>query len=372
MPPPLLAALLALAASGAPASAQPLVRLHSDSVIWGEPVTLEVAAESPLAVARQGGITVSFSAPVLVLEASAETAIYYPGDAVFAAGHRRTLRAREVMAESWYTPWPPGAARVLRLRFVPLATGVLRLRARAAIIRSLATREVLNQPAFSACSDQQGYPAHCVHLFVEPAAPVLERMRAELAAAVAADPTTLRRLHAALAAAADPSSRPPGGTRALLGADLGAAFQAFAERLADPEIRDSPELGDHLRRLLADPLDREALRFFKLLHQTPLADPADRRLAAARSYLAALRGGGNLLSLIAAEADIALGDSTDPQSIVLEHQGRPTRFAKGPAIVRDIVEWIIAVKPHSPYVERKEAISGTSYRDLLQALGPAP
>ncbi len=351
-----------------PVEAALTVKLDCDDVVWGEPVSVEVAATSPVLETRQGGITVSFSAPVLVLSASDGATVFHPGDEIYGVGHRSTRPAHEVMVERWYRAWPARATRSLRLTFVPLSDGVLHLRARAAVIRSLAARDVVNDPASSACRDQQGYPAICRHVFVKTTAFWHERVQRALRQVLSREATFLRRLHGLLSATSGPATLGDWAT-SRGGADLTRAFEAFRVRLMDPEIRDSSRLGDFLQRILEDPLDRDALRFFKLLHETPPDDPIARYASQCKTYLAALRGGGNLLSLLAAEGDFRFGFTTDPQLVVLGYGSRRLRFSKGPFIVREIIEKILEIKPHSRFVTEKEPISGTSYWDLLQVLG---
>ena len=165
--------------------------------------------------------------------------------------------------------------------------------------------------------------------------------------------------------AANQGARPAIDARGRLAREIIAAYEGFYDRLRDPDIRQSPELGHYLRALLRDPLDRDALRFFKLLRPAPPEDPVGRHADESRDYLSLLRGGGNLLSLITAEGDITFGYTTDPRRIVLEHRGKRYTFLKGPSIVRDIVEAILRIKPESLFIDEKEPVSGTSYDDLL-------
>lgn len=359
--------LLALAPSFSRAENLSL-RVQPETAVWGEPITLEVAVLSPLSETRQGGITVSFSAPILVLEADDSTSLYYPGDPLFLSGHQKTMPAREVMTEAWYRPWPAGDRKLLGITFVPLSTGVLKIRARAAWILSLREHTVLNLPKTSSCLDQQGYPATCLNLFVERAAPALERLRAALEAAIHDEPSNLRQIHHLIAVAATQGGAHHLPDNGSLPREISAAYGTFLDRLNDPEIRTSPKLSEHLRTLLSDPLDRDALKFFKLLRPAPPDDPIERYQAQCKSYLASLRGGGNLISLIEAEEDVSFGFTTDPQRVILEHQGRRHAFFKGPSIVREMVEARIHMLPESKYQDEEEPVSGTSYRGLLEVL----
>ena len=105
---PVVVFALLIAGTHVAKAKEPRVELQPEMAIWGEPITLTAAVANPLAVQRAGGITVSFSSPVLVLNADAKTTLYYPGDLVYQQRERRNGLARDVMTEAWYPSWQGG------------------------------------------------------------------------------------------------------------------------------------------------------------------------------------------------------------------------------------------------------------------------
>ncbi len=346
------------------------VRWSRDVVRWGEPVTLEVTSQNQLRRNVQGGITISFSSNVIVTSQDPEARIFYENSSIFGVGHRRTIRSREIMVENWYGNWPAYSRRSLRLTFFPLKTGVMTVKIRTAMIRSLARRDVVNYPGYSACRDQQGYPAECHKILVEESQSFLDNLRRIINTEAARDPVFLRNLQALI--------RDPHDERALryFGIDsvidskeyLDGYLAAVAKRIKDPSIRDSPYLMTYLKRLINDPLDETALRFFKLLKETEPLDPCEAHIDSVKSYLSDQQAGTNLLSLLTAERDIHFGCPKDDLLIILVYQGQTYHFQKRPGVVLEIIERIMRIKPHSKFIRQADEVSGYSYKQLRKIL----
>jgi hypothetical protein len=342
-------------------------------VRWGEPVTLEVTSENHLGRWVQGGITLSFSANVVVTSHNPETRIYYENSVVYKTGHRQTILSREIMVENWYKSWGPSTRRTLRLTFFPLKTGVMTVKIRTAMIRSLEHRDVVNYPVRSTCQDQQGYPVECHKILIEESENLLVNLRRIINTEVADDPVFLEHLQALIRDPHDKRAQSYFGIESIVDSRqyLNDYLEALAQRIDDPSIRDSPYLMTYLRRLINNPMDEQALRFFKLLKESEPIDLREAYVDECKSYLGDQQAGPNLLSLLAAEGDIDFGYAQDSTWIVLTYQGRTHEFKKRPEVVLELIEWIMKVKPHSKFIHEKDEISGYSYKQLRKILnGP--
>lgn len=337
-----------------------------------EPVTLEIEVSNPTVRTVQGGITVSFSDPILVFDQSPGSRVYFPGSEIFRAGHEVTMRSRDVMVETWIGNWPSGESRTAWITFFPVRTGMLTVKTRAAWIRSLDARDVVSLPDRSTCRDQQDYPVRCRFVHVSESLPALAALREALGHRLASDPLTFESLQRLLLRPTDAQALAHFGIR--LDARSRRVLETYApllrSRLREPDVRNHPRLLALIARLVQDPSDPEALEELGLLDDEVGAtvDPHKARIAEIKSYLSEQQGGDNLLSLIAAEGDVHFGYSESSDLIVLGHEGRSYSFPRGPAVVARMIETLIRIKPESKYVHRKEEVSGYSYLEVLRIL----
>ncbi len=345
------------------------VAWSKETVRWGEPTTLEVSSRNLNGFEVAGGITVSFSSNVIVVRQDSEATLYYENSRVFKVGHRELVRTREIMVENWYKTWPAYAWRTMRLTFFPIKTGVLRVKVRTAQIRSLHPRDVVNYPPASSCKDQQGYSARCFNIFVVESPNLLANLRRIVNTEVAEDPAFLRNLHALIRDPTDPQALEHFGIPRGMNSRgyLKSALGALRDRMRDPSIRNSPELMANLRKLINDPSDVDALRFFRLYQEPKPVDPRQVYVDRCKAYLDAQQAGSNLLSLMAAEGDISFGYTTDDR-IVIVYRGRSYPFRKRPGVVLEMIEKIMALKPHSEYINKKEEVNCYSYSELRRTL----
>ncbi len=346
------------------------VRWSKGTVRWGEPITLEVTSRNLSYFHVDGGITVSFSSNVIVVRQDPEATIHYENSEVFKVGHREKIRTRDIMVENWYWNWPSRMVKTMRLTFFPIRTGVLRVKVRAAFIRSLHRRDVINHPTASVCRDQQGYPALCYNIFVEESPNLLDNLRRIVNSELANDPAFLRNLQTLINNPYNREALSYFGIASFKDSPqyLESALKAFAARVHDPSIRNSPHLMTYLRRLINNPTDIEALRFFKLYREESPSDPREEYIDQCKTYLLEQQGGVNLLSLIAAEGDISFGYSPDDRWIEIIYDSQRYRFPRRPGVVLKMVERIMRLKPRSRYINRKEEINGFSYSELRNIL----
>ncbi len=355
-----------------PASADEVeLRWSRDEIRWAEPVTLEITARNPVERPLEGGITISFSSQVLVLDQSPGSQVYFQGSRIMKVGHESTMRSRDVMVETWFRYWLPNFRRTAWVTFFPVRSGLLTVKTRVAWIRSHSMRSVINAPRRSGCIDQQGYPAICRSVFVYESPDALESLREALGERLAWDRPTFENLQRLLL---QPTDR-----RALahFGIELEASSRRFLEkytpvlreRFRNPEIRNHPKLLHFLLRLAKNPYDRDVHVFlgFETAELEP-EDPKETHISEVESYLSNLQGGTNLLSLIAAEGDMQFGWSQDPGVIFLEYQGHTYSFGRGPDVVVRMIAALIRIKPHSKYIHKKEEVSGYSYLEVLKIL----
>ena len=354
------------------AAAELELRWSRDEIRWAQPVTLEVTARNPTGLKAEGGITVSFSSQVLVLDQSPGSRVYFPGSEIMRAGHDRTIRSRDLMVETWFRHWSPDAPAKIWVTFFPVRSGLLTVKTRAAWIRSVAERRVTNTPRHSECSDQQGYPTICRFVRVHESPATLEALREAVGRHLAWDARTFSYLQLLVLRPTDQRAL------AYFGIELNNTSRRYLERyvpalrrrLRDPHLRDHPKLLHYLLRVIRDPLDGEALAFlgFERKRLPEPEDPRQVQINEVKSYLSDLQGGTNLLSLIVAEGDVSFEYSRDPQKIVLKHRGRRYSFQRGPDVVARMIEGLMEIKPWSRYIHRKEEVSGYSYREVLEIL----
>ena len=348
------------------------LRWSRDEIRWAQPVTLEITARNPTGRTVEGGITISFSSQVLVLDQSQGSQVYFPGSRIMRAGHERTMRSRDVMVETWYSRWPPRATAKAWVTFFPVRSGMLTVKTRTAWIRSIARRSVTNAPQRSSCIDQQGYPAICRYVKVHESSATLEALREAIGGRLAWDQKTFSYLQRLLL---QPTDR---RALAYFGIELDASSLRYLEqyvpvlrrKLREPRLRDHPKLLHYLLRVVRNPLDGEALEFLDFNKDSPpeSEDPGQTQINESKSYLADLQGGTNLLSLIAAEGDVNFVYSENSWRITLEHQGRRYSFWRGPDVVIRMIERLMEIKPSSRYIHQKEEVSGYSYREVLEIL----
>lgn len=371
-----LAITAGLSASAARAQTQspfgPRISLDHETVRWGEPVTLELSAANPHYATVQGGLTVSFSSNVIIVPQDGNSRIYYENSEIFRSGHRETMASRDIMVESWFRHWPSGTFQNMRVGFFPIRTGVLTVRIRAAFITDLASRSVINLPVRSDCVDQQGYPAVCKTIFVKDSPDFIRNLQLIVNSTDAGNPELLKNLQTLIDNPEDKSARSFFGIDAKTSLGyLDSYLQALAGRLKDPKIRQSPDLMKYLRRLVNEPTDREALRFFGVdVVEAPPPDPDDKELTQCRGLIEALKGGTALMSLIRGEKGLQMGCSRDRSRIALLHGGERHWFELDPSPVRKIVLKIIEIKPEATYRHKKEPFSGYSFEDLARELAP--
>lgn len=367
----LLALLVHLSAW--PVAADELELHWSHGVIHSaQPVTLEVTARNPTDLTSEGSIIFSFSSPVLVLDQSPEAQVRLPGSRIGRMGSRRTISSREVMVETRYRYWQPGARRTVWVTFFPLRSGQLTVKTRTVWIRSLSRRTEVNTPQRSGCSDQQGYPVICRHVWVHESPDTLEALREAVGDRLEWDRKTFEQLQQLILRPTDRRAL------AYFGIELDDTGRRYLEQyvpvlrrtLRDPHLRDHPKLLHYLLRIVRNPLDGEALAFLGFDNKKPPEpeDPRRAQINEVKSYLSDLQGGTNLLSLITAEGDVSFGYSRDPRTIVLEHGGRRYGFQRGPDVVIRMIEGLMQIKPRSKYIYRKEEVSGYSYREVLRIL----
>jgi hypothetical protein len=369
----LLLLVLSVYLAASPAAADELeLRWSNDEIRWAQPVTLEVTARNPTGLTVEGGITISFSSQVLVLDQSPGSRVYFPGSELMRAGHDRTIRSRDVMVETWYSRWPPRAQAKAWVTFFPVRSGLLTVKTRAAWIRSIVRRSVTNAPRYSDCTDQQGYPTICRYVRVHESPATLEALREAVGGRLAWDSRTFSYLQLLLLRPTDERAL------AYFGIELDANARRYLEqyvpvlrsKLREPRLRDHPKLLHYLLRVVRNPLDSEALIFLGFEDKSPPEpeDPRQAQINEVKNYLSDLQGGTNLLSLIAAEGDVSFGYSRDPRTIVLEHGGRRYSFRRGSDVVVRMIEGLMKIKPGSKYIYQKEEVSGYSYREVLKIL----
>ena len=342
-----------------------------DEVQWAQPVTLEITARNPVQRALEGGITISFSSEVLVLDQSPGSRVYFQGSRIMRVGHDSTIRSRDVMVETWFRYWLPNFRQKAWVTFFPVRSGLLTVKTRAAWIRSHSMRSVINVPRRSGCKDQQGYPAVCRSVLVHESPDTLESLREALGERLAWDRSTFKNLQRLLL---QPTDR---RALAYFGIELDAASRRYLEqytpvlreKLRNPKVRDHPKLLHYLLRLAKNPYDRSVLVFLGV--ETTSSEPEDPReahISEVKSYLSNLQGGTNLLSLIAAEGDVQFAWSEDPEIILLEYQGRKHAFRRSADVIIQMIEELVRIKPQSRYIHRKEEVSGYSYLEVLKIL----
>ncbi|MEK8017961.1 MAG: hypothetical protein VSS75_013895 [Candidatus Parabeggiatoa sp.] len=143
-----------------------IVKLDKTEVKPGQAFTLELTAINPLYKTVPGGITVSFSSEVEVVEKDEESIEYGIGSKVYCVGHISCVEpTKEMMVENWYNQWLSGEEKTMNLTVKATETGTLKIYARAAFIENLKKKQVINIPLD--VTDQQGYPAHVRYLSVK-------------------------------------------------------------------------------------------------------------------------------------------------------------------------------------------------------------
>ncbi len=354
--------------------------LSRNEVKWGEPITITVRSENPLQRTVQGGITLSFSSRVIVVEQDyGVSKLHYEGDPVMKAGEKKTIPVRNIMVENWYRSWGPRSLKTMRVTFFPLKTGVLRITIRAAFFVSVRDYIVRNVPSHSECYDQQGYPAQCRHVFVKGGDDIIENLRSVVNSVgiIGDDEEFLRHLQALID---NPDNR--AALQHLGISQVGSSAQYFEKylemfrsRMADPEIRDSPRFFEMFRRLINDSSDGEARIFFKLpinsgqvLSARELA--RQKYINECEDYLTEVSGGAALLSLIGAEGDIYFdgrygGSRGD---IVIAHEGLIYSFKKDSRIVFRMIDKIMEIKPRSKYIYEPDPVSDYSFQSLRKEI----
>jgi len=142
------------------------INLDKTEVKAGQPFTLELVARNPLDKTVQGGITVSFSSEVEVVEKDEESIEYGIGSKVYCVGHIYCIEpTKEMIVENWYKQWFGGEEKTMNLTLKATESGTLKIYARAAFIENLKKKHVINIPR--EVTDQQGYPAHVRYLSVK-------------------------------------------------------------------------------------------------------------------------------------------------------------------------------------------------------------
>jgi len=142
------------------------VNLDKTEVKSGQAFTLELTVINPLDKTVQGGITVSFSSKVEVVENDKESHLYKIGSKVYCVGHIHCIEpTKEMMVENWYNDWRAGEEKTMNLTLKATETGTLKIYARAAFIENLKKKQVINIPLD--VTDLQGYPAHVRYVSVK-------------------------------------------------------------------------------------------------------------------------------------------------------------------------------------------------------------
>ena len=357
------------------------LKIDKDVVKWGEIFSLEIEATNPLDQTMRGGITVSFSSNVIVLEQDPETKIYYEGSEVMKVGHKPGERifTQQIMVENWYEyAWPAHEQRTMRLKVFALKTGVLEVSYRAAILISAKRSEVIAIPneQQSLMRDQQKYPVYRKTVLVEESPDFLRNFQLLINDPRISESSDFSRNLQALLN--DPTNQDAGKYFGLGSIKNSLDYLAHLKTLINnPNVRDSPYLMDYLRKLINNPMNPDALEFFgiKIITEEETQSEKDLRQTDndARAFLWEKRCGQNLYSLIVAEGDLRFVQSRSSKYLTICRLtngycsfNQKYEFFKDDLLVPDLARYIIKIKPDSLFINQDEPMSETSYQEILE------
>ena len=347
------------------------VNFDKTDVKWGEIFNLEIEAINPLNKTVQGGITVSFSSNLIITDKDRASKIYYEGAKVYKKGHVCCATITDIMVENWYKRWPPNAKKTMRLKLFVLKTGTLKVYARAAFIKSIKRKQVVNLPIDAAVYDQQDYPVYVKHVLVKESPDFLRNFQLIVNNSALIDsPALLHNIQRLINNPRDKSALRFFGIGDVKNSPD--YLMQLKKLVKNPKIVNSPHFLRYLKRVINNPSDKEALNFFGV-------DPADIALAKKRKpvkseearqdavdFISNQRGGENLIALIEAEGDIYFFVPISSSTIKIGYYDNYYDFYKNSNIVSEIAKTIVRIKPDSDYVDKPEPMTGTSYRQLIR------
>jgi hypothetical protein len=347
------------------------VNLDKTDVKWGEVFTLDIEARNPMNKTVQGGITVSFSSNLIITDKDRASKIYYEGSRVMKKGHISRVPTKDIMVENWYKRWPAHAKRTMRLKLFVLKTGTLKVYARAAFMKSIKRKQVVNLPRDAAVSDQQDYPVYVRHVLVKESPDFLRNFQLIVNNSALIDsPAILQNIQRLINNPRDKSALRFFGIEDVK--DSPDYLMQLKKLFKNPKIVNSPHFLPYLKRLINNPSDEEALNFFGVApadvvsakREKPVKSEEAKRDAV--DFISNQRGGENLVALIEAEGDIYFFVPRNRSTIKIGYYDNYYDFDKNGDIVSEIAKTIVRLKPDSDYVDQPDPMTGTSYRQLIR------
>lgn len=345
------------------------VNLDNRQVKWGEAFRISITAANPYDKTVQGGITVSFSSNLIITHKQANTTIYYEGSKVYQKPHICCIHTKDIMVENWYRYWPSKAERTMTLTVFVIKTGTMEIYSRAAFIENIKKKTVTNLPRHSSRVDQQGYPVQVSRVDVARPAGLLEMLRSRLDGSKFTDSQeALRYLQRLIENPHD------AGALRYFGIDTfkdSPQFLATLGNLIRQYNKDiPPDLARCLAALAASDRNVTPVKTFKPVtsrtekrckhHGTKAHREADR-------FLNHIQGGSTLIELISAEKDICYS-SKGTGTIEMTYNHNVYQFRKNKDIVLNMARKITQIKPDSQFIHKKEPFCNYSYTELIDAL----
>ena len=343
------------------------IKLDKTHVKWGEVFTLEIEARNPLNRTVQGGITVSFSSNLIVTDKDRQSKIYYEGSRVFKKGHICCATTKDIMVENWYKRWPARTKRKMRLKLFVVKTGQLKIYARAAFIKSIRRKQVINFPKKASVSDQQNYPVYVKHVLVKESPDFLRNFQLMINNSEAINsPEILNNIQRLVNNPRDKAALRFFGIEDVKNSPD--YLVQLKKLIKNPKIVNSPHFMRYLKRVINNPADKEALKFFgvELVKERKKPVRTEKARKEAIGFIENQRGGENLIALIEAEGDIFFVEPSDKNTIQLDYYGNYYPFDKNSHIVSEIAKTIVRIKPNSEYVDKVDPMTNTSYRMLIR------
>lgn len=285
------------------------VNIDKTEVKWGEVFTLEIEAINPLNKTVQGGITVSFSSNLIITDKNRKSKIYYEGSRVMKNGHISRVITKDIMVENWYKRWHAHAKRTMKLKLFVLKTGTLKVYARAAFMKNIKRKQVINLPRDAAVSDQQDYPVYVKHILVKESPDFLRNFQLIVNNSALIDsPAILQNIQRLINNPRDKSALRFFGIEDVK--DSPDYLMQLKKLVKNPKIVNSPYFLYYLKRLINNPSDEKALNFFGVVptdvifakREKPVKSEEAKRDAI--DFISNQRGGENLIALIETEGDI--------------------------------------------------------------------
>jgi len=354
------------------------VNFSNTHVKWGEPVVLEIEVSNPVNKTIQGGITVSFSGNLIVTDHDYEGKVYWEGSEFHyksGRGHKCCIYNQDIVVENWYKRWRPYETKTMKVTFFTLRTGILKTYIRAAFIKRFKPSRVINIPKTSSTQDQQYYPVIVKHISVSQSDDFIRNFQLLVDTPLLGDSSEFRNnLQRLINNPKDSQALKYFGIQNIK--DSPDYLTQLQKLIKNRSIANSPKFMYYLKRLINNPLDEEALRFFKIKvvkdkpsQQAPSQKRQDQAKKVAIDLLNQQAGGTVLVQLIEAEGDITFVPSRS-NGIVLSRYGQSHKFDKNSGnLVLDIARTIKnKIKPDSQYINQPEPFSGKSYTQLISTL----